>query len=195
VPCSDPGGPRREVPEYAYLRWFSGVVRGRETDMTDTTKTLDIRTIDDALDGMLFAMVGTADGSVWKSRPLTLLKQDGTTLRFLVSTESDWVRALETTGSPTTVTFSDPKKGTHVALQGTARTVEDRALIKELYNPAADIFFDGADDPKARVLEVRVTDGEWWDSPNGRLGQAAALLLAKVTGDESKSGSQGTIRT
>ncbi len=158
--------------------------------MTDIDKTLD-----DALDGLRFAMVATADpknGGTWKSRPLTMAEQDGGTLRFLVATSADWVDGLEIAPSPTTVTFSDPGKNTYVALQGSARTTNDRAKIAELWNVGAASYFDGKDDPTVRVLEVGVEYGEFWDGPHGRLGAAIAMAKAALGKD---SGEKGDVRT
>ena len=144
----------------------------------------------DALDGLRFAMVATADADgTWKSRPLALAGQDGGVLSFLVSVDADWVESLESEGSPTTVTFSDPGKNTYVALQGSARTLDDRARIAELWNPGAASYFDGEDDPKVRELQVTVSYGEFWDSPSGRLGQVlqlASAALGHPTGEQGE---------
>jgi len=153
------------------------------------------KTLDDALDGLRFAMVATADptsGGAWKARPLALAGTSDGRLRFLVSVDADWVEGLEQTGSPTTVTFSDPSKNTWVALQGSARTTDDRALVQELWNPAAAAYFEGADDPSVRVLEVDVAYGEFWDGPSGRVGQLLSLARAALGG---QSGDQGDVVT
>ena len=151
------------------------------------------KTLDDALDGLRFAMVATADpshGGEWKARPLALAGTEGGVLRFLVGVDADWVEGLEQTGSPTTVTFSDPGKNTWVALQGSARTTDDRALVHALWNPAAGAYFEGADDPSVRVLEVQVSYGEFWDGPCGRVGQLLSVARAALGGE---SGDQGDI--
>ncbi len=140
----------------------------------------EVRELNDVLDGLRFAMVGTSDGESWKSRPLTMAEQDGPTLRFLVSAGADWVLALETAGSPTTVTFADPGKNTYVALQGKARTQGDRATIERLWNPGAAAYFRDKDDPDVRVLEVDVAYGEWWDGPSGRIGELITIASAAI---------------
>ena len=153
------------------------------------------RTLSEALQGLRVAMVATADpshGGTWKSRPLALAGSEGDVLRFLVSVDADWVEGLEATGSPTTVTFSDPAQNTWVALQGSARTTDDRALVRRLWGPAAGAYFDGEDDPSVRVLEVSVDHGEFWDGPSGRLGQALSVARAALGGS---SGEQGDIVT
>lgn len=149
------------------------------------------RTLDDVLDDLRFAMVATADATgTWKARPLALAEQDGDRLSFLVSVQADWVGALEASGSPTTVTFSDPVKNTYVAVQGDARTVDDRDRIAALWNPGAGAYFEGPDDPQVRVLDVTVAYGEYWDGPHGRIGQLVQLA-AKALGKET--GHQGDV--
>ncbi len=157
-----------------------------DTAGTDTAGTDTARTLSDVLDGLQFAMVATADDSgTWRARPLSLAGHDGDVLSFLVSVQADWVEALETGGSPTTVTFADPGKNTYVAVQGSARTVDDRARIAAMWNVGAGAYFDGPDDPQVRVLDVVVSYGEYWDGPHGRVGsllQLAAKALGKETG-------------
>lgn len=159
--------------------------------MSDTAKTLK-----DALDGMMFAMVGTEDksgpGPVWKSRPLTTAQATDDTLQFLVSGETDWVQALETSGSPTTVTYSDPGKNTYVALQGTATTTDDKQLIDELWSAPNGAWFDGKDDPNIRVLQVAVGSGEFWDSASGKTGGLISVVKAAAGGD---GGDRGAVLT
>ncbi len=150
---------------------------------TDTDRTLS-----DVLDGLNVAMVATADDTgTWRARPLSLADQARDVLSFLVSEQADWVAALDASGSPTTATFSDPAKNTYVAVQGTARLLDDRHRIAELWNPGAAAYFDGADDPQVRLLEVSVEYGEYWDGPHGRVGallQLAAKALGKETGEQ-----------
>lgn len=156
--------------------------------MTDTDTRTEARTLDDALDGLHFAMVGTADGDLWKSRPLTLAGRTGSTLHFLVSAEADWVQALDGAGSPSTVTFSETQKNVYVALQGKAHAFRDEALIRTLWNPGAQAYFDEVEDPTIRVLAVTVEYGEYWDSPSGRIGRLLAMAKAAAGGDPGKEG-------
>jgi general stress protein 26 len=126
------------------------------------------KTLHDVLDGLTFAMVATSDpshGGTWKSRPLALAGQDGPVLSFLVGADADWVEGLETADSPATVTFSDQSKNVWVALQGNARTRNDRQKIAELWNVGAGSYFDGKDDPKVRVFEFTVDYGDSHHSP------------------------------
>lgn len=155
--------------------------------MTNTNVHTESRSLADALEGLRFAMVGTADGQTWRSRPLTLAEHDGDVLRFLVSTGADWVAAV-TEHSPAAVTFSDPHANTYVALQGRARVTDDRSVIARLWNPGAAAFFDGKDDPTVRVLEVAAVAGEFWDGPSGRVGQMLSLVREALGRDAGEQG-------
>ena len=151
--------------------------------MTPTNTATESRPLDDVLQNLRFAMVGTSDGGTWKSRPSTLADQSGATLHFLVSADADWVQPLERAGSPTTVTFSDPHKNEYVSLQGQARAFRDQALIEKLWSAGAEAYFRDAKDPAIRVLEVNVEYGEYWDSPSGVVGRLLAMTRA-VSGME-----------
>jgi general stress protein 26 len=156
--------------------------------MTAAHTAPDARPLTEVLVDLRIAMVTTAVGPVWKSRPLVLAGMPGPTLHFLVSAEADWVQALDESGSPTTVTFSDPNINEYVALQGRARAVRDEALIGELWNAEAKAYFSGTDDPALRVLEVEIEHGEYWDSPAGTIGRLFALAKAAAGGDAGREG-------
>jgi general stress protein 26 len=156
--------------------------------MTATDTKNEARSLNDALEHLHFAMVGTPDGDVWKSRPLTLAGIDGSTLHFLVSNDADWVQALGSAGSPCTATFSDPAKNDYVALQGNARVLRDQRLIDALWSPEAGAYFDGKDDPNIRVLAVDVAYGEYWDSPGGTVGRLLAMAKAAAGAEAGKEG-------
>jgi len=142
------------------------------------------RPLSDVLEGHRFAMVTTSTPQGLTSRPLTLLEQEDSTLRFLVSTETPWVQELTEPVASVQVSFAAPDRNEFVALQGHARLVRDRAAVERLWNPAAAAFFSGPDDPVAAVLEAEVHDGEWWDGPSSKVGQAVAFAKKALTGDE-----------
>jgi general stress protein 26 len=153
--------------------------------------TTQTKTLSDTVTDFRFAMLVTYDGAALTSRPLTLQETEGDVLRFLVDDEAEWTRAVD--GRAVHLAFADPKGNAFASVAGVGRLTQDRATIERLYSGAADVFFDGADDPRIRLLEVTATSGEWWDGPSGRVGNVLALVAAKVTGDQSKAGDSGTV--
>src|SRR3546814_830428 len=61
----------------------------------------------------------------------------------------------------------------------------DRESVKRIWNPAAEAFFDGPDDPNAADLEAEIYDGEWWDGPSSKVGMAISLAKKALTGAEA----------
>src|SRR5687768_16815884 len=124
-----------------------------ETD-TDT-----VRSLHRVLEGHRFAMVTTSSPQGLRDRPLTMLDLEDADLRFLVSKDTEWVQELAEPMASVQVSFADPGENSFVALQGHATLRDDRDLVRRLWNPAAEAFFDGPDDPDAVVLECRIHDG------------------------------------
>jgi general stress protein 26 len=152
---------------------------------------LPTRTLDDLLDGFLFAMVATVDGGRISSRPLTLLEHEGSTLRFMISASAPWSEQISG-AAQVHAAFADTRDETYVAVEGIGRLSRDQATIERLWNPAASAFFEGPDDPDIRVLEIEATGGEWWDGPSSRIGQAISLLRTKLGGSPPE-GEHGVI--
>ena len=149
-----------------------------------TNDTDAVRSLERVLEGQRFAMVTTASPKGLRARPLTLLEQEDADLRFLVSKESEWVRELAAPVASVQVSFADPGENTYVALQGHATLDDSRDAVRRVWNPAAEAFFEGPDDPNAVVLECTIFDGEWWDAPSTKVGMAIAFAKRAVTGDE-----------
>lgn len=147
--------------------------------MADTTD----RTLDDVLDGHRFAMVTTSTPRGLTARPLTLLEREDSVLRFLVSTDAEWVQQLGDPVASVQVSFASPPDNSWVSLQGHASLHTDRAGVERLWNPAASAYLDGPEDPRAAVLEATIYDGEWWDGPSTKVGMAISLAKRIVGGD------------
>ncbi len=152
--------------------------------MADTRTDDTTRSLEDVLDGQRFAMVTTSTPEGLRARPLTVLEQQDAVLRFLVSTDAEWVQQLGDPVGSIQISFASPEENTYVALQGHASLDTSREAVERLWNPAAAAFFDGPDDPSAAVLEATIHDGEWWDGPSSKVGMALSFVKKALTGDE-----------
>ncbi len=84
-------------------------------------------------------------------------------------------------------------KGGWVSLAGTARFVDDRERLRELWDASDGVFMDGTpDDPKHGLLEVRATSAEYWDMP-GRVATAVQLVKGLVSDDRPDLGDNGVV--
>ena len=151
---------------------------------TDARADNRARSLDEVIDGHRFAMVTTSTPQGLTARPLTLLEQEGSVLRFLVSTDAEWVQQVGRGLRSIQVSFVSPQDSTYVALLGRASVDPARESVERLWSPAAKSSFDGPGDPSAAVLEANIHDGEWWDAPSSKVGMAIALAKRTITGGE-----------
>ncbi len=140
------------------------------------------------------AMVTTRGRLGQRSRPLTVAGVEGDTVSFLVSDSADWVHDHQP-GTETECTVSEPSDNHYVAVSGESSLVADQDRIQELWSAPAGAFFDGPDDPALRVLEVAVTDGQWWEGPDTRAGTLVAMVRSAIGRDDSAMGQEGTVTT
>ncbi|WP_159499763.1 pyridoxamine 5'-phosphate oxidase family protein [Microbacterium sp. 18062] len=75
-----------------------------------------------------------------------------------------------------------------VSLSGTARLVEDRAKLDELWSPSVEAWFpNGKEDPNVGLLHFAADGAEYWHSPGGTIVRAfASLTHRRVEGENAK---------
>jgi general stress protein 26 len=84
--------------------------------------------------------------------------------------------------------YSAPDKQRYVSLSGLARVVKDQARARQLWKPAAKVWFpDGLDDPRLALLRVEIEAAEYWDAPSSRMVQLYGLAKLAITGEMDKS--------
>lgn len=87
------------------------------------------------------------------------------------------------------VSYADPSDDRYVSVSGMAEVVEDRAKMKELWNPAYKAWFpDGLEDPDLVLLKVSVQEAEYWDSPKSGMVKLFGFAKAIVTGQTYDAG-------
>lgn len=134
----------------------------------------------------------TSDGRI-VTRPMSTQEMgpDGT-LRFLTSVDSNKVREIGRNAS-VNVAYSDSSSETYVSIAGIARVTNDRAQIKEFWNPFYKAWFDGPDDPTIRVLEVEPVSAEYWITKGGKIVSLLSMLASAVTGKDMEAGENKTL--
>jgi general stress protein 26 len=73
------------------------------------------------------------------------------------------------------------------SVNGRARMVDDRAKIKELWNPIWKTWFDSPEDPKLVLIAVTPHSAEYWDSGSQIL-QMIKFAFTAVTGKRTDEG-------
>lgn len=128
-----------------------------------------------------------ADGTII-SRPMAVQKvdEDGT-LWFMSFADAPKIAQL-TAHHEVNVSFASGS--TWVSASGTAEIVDDVAKKKELWNPFAEAWFEREpESPEVALLRVRVSGGEFWDSPSkpARLFGVAKAVVTKQRPDDGEN--------
>ncbi len=87
------------------------------------------------------------------------------------------------------VSFADPDNQRYISVTGTAKMVQDRAKIEELWRPEFKMWFPkGKDDPEVALLKITLEKAEYWDSPSSTVGYALSFVKSLVTGKQPEFG-------
>ncbi len=144
------------------------------------------------VDIAMFTTTGV-DGRLY-SRPLGTqeVEFDGD---LWFATAADSPKVAEISLNPqVNVAYASPSKNTYVSVAGTARIVDDRAKVEELWSPAMKLFFPGGkDDPNLRLIHVRAESAEYWDGPGTLLGKALSFVLSAVSDEPAALADNGKV--
>ncbi len=134
-----------------------------------------------------FAMLVTRDGDKLRARPMSAyVARDENAVYFL--TDARHQKDEEIARFPqVNLSFADAGSQKYVSLTGTATISNDRAKIRELFSTPAKAWWDSAEDPNIRLLQITPDDAEFWDSP-GTVVSYVKMAAAAVTGSRPDLG-------
>ena len=86
------------------------------------------------------------------------------------------------------LSYANPKEDTWVSVTGQARVLEDAAKKKELFSPMAKAWFPGGpEDPDMELVEVRISEAEYWNVKESKLTQLLKMGKAALTEERPDS--------
>lgn len=134
------------------------------------------------------AMLSTISDGKIVTRPMSAQDMDSAgTLRFLTSSDSHKIEEIAHYPE-VNVSFCDSGSATYISIAGHARVTNDRALIKQFWNPFYNAWFEGVDDPTIRVLEVTPVTAEYWITKGGKIVSLISMIASAVTGKDMEAG-------
>jgi general stress protein 26 len=144
------------------------------------------------LESIDICMFITQGAGGWRGRPMsTIPKADKSVIYLLTEAESGAAQDLAGNGA---VLMSYQSSSDHVAVTGQAKVIDDKALVKSLWSPGAQVFWP--EGPKASdvvVIAVTPDQADYWDGPNPVVG-AVKFMFSLATGREPNFGEQGAVR-
>ena len=143
-----------------------------------------IKKLNELIKDIETAMLVTADADgTLRSRPMGTqqIESDGD-LWFFTGKNTGKTHAIEH-DQHVNVTYASPKDNRYVSVSGRAELVEDKAKVKELWNPILKAWFpEGVDDPDIILIRVHVESAEFWDLKSSTMIQLAGFAKAIFTG-------------
>lgn len=113
-----------------------------------------------------------------RTRPMSFQKiDDDGTFWFLSASDSHKNKEIDE-NNEVQLLFQGSSYSDFLSLFGVAKISKDRGKIEELWEPILKAWFtEGIDDPRITVIEVKITEGYYWDNKNGN---AIALIKTAI---------------
>ena len=163
--------------------------------MSNWSKTESLEYLQDKIKEVRTAMLTTYNPDKgFSSRPMGTADVDAEgNIWFFTNDHSEKASEISVENT-VSLTYSDPKNHTYLSIVGEAGFVDDKAKMKELWNPFVKAFFpDGIDDPKLTLIKITPSDAEYWDSSSSSMVVLFNVLKAAVTGHMYDEGKHGKI--
>ena len=160
--------------------------------MSNTTS--DLHTLWDLIKDIKFGMLvhRHSDGSL-QGHPLTTQNKsmdENSVLYFFISQKSEMANRLRT-DSNVNVSYADTGADNYVSFAGTAHFSSDAAKKEELFNPIVKAWFPGGvTDPDLALLEVKISQAEYWNSKDSKPTQLFKMIKSAITGEPPKNMSE-----
>jgi general stress protein 26 len=137
------------------------------------------------------AMLVTSASDGLRGRPMsTIPTPEKGVIYILTETSSTAARDIRVDGQ---VFLSYQGRGDHVALRGTARVNPDKGLVKDLWNPGAQIFWpNGPEAHDVVTLEIDPGHADVWNG-DGLLVGIANIIRGAITGKSPDLGARGEV--
>jgi general stress protein 26 len=136
-------------------------------------------------------MLASKDGEKIRARPMGAHPREGANLIYFLTDARGHKDEEVMQDDHVCLSFASPSDGKFLAITGRARVLNDRALIRDLWDATAEAYWKGVDDPGVRVIEVTPEDAQFWEGPHGVVATfamvvAAATASAPVLGEQRK---------
>jgi general stress protein 26 len=145
--------------------------------------------------GACFFCTAITTGAPIPTRPMAVQKVDDEGSLWFLSAIDSQQNAQLAQDDAVQLMFQGSSYSEFLTLHGRATVTTDRAKIKELWKPMFKTWFtEGSDDPRITVIEVRPSEGYYWDTKHNRVIVFAKIVVGAVTGKTFDDSIEGRLR-
>ncbi|UYQ91764.1 pyridoxamine 5'-phosphate oxidase family protein [Chitinophaga horti] len=133
-------------------------------------------------------------GEAFSTRPMAVQKiDDAGNLWFLSAIDSYKNKHLQ--ADPyVQLLFQGSAHSDFMSIYGHATVNQDKAIIKELWNPILKTWFtEGENDPRITVIKVTPRKGYYWDTKHGQFVAFAKQIAGAITGQTLDDSIEGKL--
>jgi general stress protein 26 len=136
----------------------------------------------------------TQHGGQLETRPMApYVDRAAGVVRFITKLDSSKTGDIGSSGQ-VNIGYSHPDKNTYVSVSGTGTVGQDRAKLKELWNPWAEAWLpQGPDGADVALITVEPDTAVIWDSTSSKIVSAFEHLRAAITGGRPNVGTMDKV--
>lgn len=142
----------------------------------------DIDRVWKLIDKIGVCMFASKDGEKIRSRPMGAKPNQSANAIYFLTDERGHKDEQVAQDEHVCLSFAQPGDGKFLTISGQARVLNDRTLIADLWDTAAEAWWSGPDDPKVRAIEVTPEDAQFWEGPHGIVATFAMVVAAATSG-------------
>ncbi|QMU27773.1 pyridoxamine 5'-phosphate oxidase family protein [Adhaeribacter radiodurans] len=129
-----------------------------------------------------------------KVRPMSVRKVEENGNFYFLSASDSHKNADIKADSNVHLLFQGSTHSDYLSVFGTATISQDKAKIKELWNPILKTWFtEGQDDPRITVIKIQAHEGYYWDNKHGNTVAFAKILVGAVIGETLDDSIEGKL--
>ncbi len=133
-------------------------------------------------------------GESFSTRPMSTQKVDDEGYLYFLSDKGSDKNLEIQEDSYVQLLYNSSAHSGFLSIYGTAEIIYDRALIEELWEPIAKVWFtEGKDDPTISVIKVKAADGYYWDTAHGKAVSLIKMVASIVTGKTMDDSIEGNL--
>ena len=141
-----------------------------------------------------FFCTRVSSGGADSARPMSVQRVDDNGDLWFLSAVDSHKNADITRDDAVTLYFQGSKHSDFLQLTGTATVTQDKAVIRELWEPIVKTWFtQGIDDPRITAIRVRPSSGYYWDNKHGNVVAGVKMLIGAAIGKTLDDSIQGRV--
>ena len=163
-------------------------------DLSGEEAIAKIKTLVEKAQTCFFCTSTVSSGSSG-TRPMSVQQVDDTGGLWFLSADDSHKNDELTSNPGVTLYFQGSAHSDFLVLNGVATISRDKAKIKELWEPVVKTWFtEGVDDPRITVIQVKPSDGYYWDTKHGTAIAGIKMLIGAAIGKTLDDSIEGTLR-